>query len=83
MYGVGPTGSGAQALRSHIQGAAGNPLLLADRVNVVMDSGDDLSVLIILIILFTIKFWMCDRASTTYHPVTCTANSTSKCIFII
>ena len=40
MYGVGPTGSGAQALNSHVQGAAGNPLLSADRVNAVVDSGD-------------------------------------------
>ena len=58
MYGVGPTGSGAQALNSHVQGAAGNPLLSADRVNAVVDSGDlgnDFRVLII----FTI--WMCDR----------------------
>ena len=40
MYGVGPTGSGAQALNSHVQGAAGNPLLSADRVNAMVDSGD-------------------------------------------
>ena len=62
MYGVGPTGSGAQALNSHVQGAAGNPLLSADRVNAVVDSGDlidDFRVTVIIIILVTI--WMCDR----------------------
>ena len=40
MYGVGQTGSGAQALNTHVQSAAGNPLLSADRVNAVVDSGD-------------------------------------------
>ena len=62
MYGVGPDGSGAQALSSHVLGAAGNPLLSADRVNAVMDSGDlinNLAVPVLIIILFTI--WMCDR----------------------
>ena len=62
MYGVGPDGSGAQALSIHVLGAAGNPLLSADRVNVVVDSGDlidDFRVTVLIIILFTI--WMCDR----------------------
>ena len=58
MYGVGPTGSGAQALNSHILGAAGNPLLSADRANAVVDSGDLVDDFRVLII-FTI--WMCDR----------------------
>ena len=40
MYGVGQMGSGAQALNSHVLGAGGNPLLSADRVNAVVDSGD-------------------------------------------
>ena len=58
MYGVGPDGSGAQALSSHIQGAAGNPLLSVDRVNAVVDNGDliddfRVTVLIILVI------WIC------------------------
>ena len=90
MYGVGPTGSGAQALNRHVLGAAGNPLLSADRVNTVTDSGDLgdnlLVIIIIMLLLFTI--WMCDRviyfhylfASTAYHPATCTSNSTGKCI---
>jgi hypothetical protein len=40
MYGIGPTGSGAQALNSHITGAGGNPLLSANTVNAAVDSGD-------------------------------------------
>ena len=40
MYGIGPNGGGVQALSSHVQGAAGNPLLSADRVNPVVFSGD-------------------------------------------
>ena len=40
MYGVGPDGTGAQALDSHVRGAGGNPLLSENRVNVVVGSGD-------------------------------------------
>ena len=59
MYGVGPDGSGAQALRSHVQGAAGNPLLSENRVNAAEDMGDlinNLAVPVLIIILFTINF---------------------------
>ena len=38
MYGVGPTGSGAQALLPHDLGAAGNPLLSNERINAAMDN---------------------------------------------
>ena len=63
MYGVGPDGSGAQALSSHIQGAAGNPLLSADRVNAAVDSGDlidDFRVTVLIIIILLV-IWICDR----------------------
>ena len=63
MYGVGPDGSGAQALRSHVQGAAGNPLLSADRVNAAEDMGDLINNLAVpvLIIIILVTIWMCDR----------------------
>ena len=38
MYGVGPTGNGAQALPAHIFGVAGNPLLSNERINAAMDN---------------------------------------------
>ena len=37
MYGVGPTGTGAQALSIHNTGA-GNPLLSNERINAAMDN---------------------------------------------
>ena len=40
MYGVGPDGTGANALASHLQGPAVNPLLSDDRVNVVEFEGE-------------------------------------------
>ena len=40
MYGIGPDGTGAQALATHIQGAGGNPLITTDRVNIVVGNGD-------------------------------------------
>ena len=38
MYGVGPTGSGANALLSHIQGPEGNPALSDQRINAAIDN---------------------------------------------
>ena len=37
MYGVGPTGTGVAALRTHITGAGNNPLLSQQRLNPAVD----------------------------------------------
>ena len=37
MYGVGPTGTGAQALARHVLGPAGNPLLSNENINAAVD----------------------------------------------
>ena len=39
MYGVGPTGTGANALPSHLIGAGNNPLLSQQRLNPAVDGG--------------------------------------------
>ena len=41
MYGVGPTGSGAQALQAHNLGPGANPLLSQGRFNPTADAGGD------------------------------------------
>ena len=41
MYGVGPSGSGAQALPPHNLGPGANPLLSQGRFNPAVDAGGD------------------------------------------
>ena len=41
MYGVGPTGSGAQALQAHNLGPGANPILSQGRFNPTADAGGD------------------------------------------
>ena len=40
MYGVGPDGTGASSLATHVQGPGGNPLLSGNAVNVVVFEGE-------------------------------------------
>ena len=44
MYGVGPSGSGAQVLPPHNLGPGGNPILSQGRFNPALDDGRDVPI---------------------------------------